>query len=158
MVNRRVLKQGGFSMMEVLIVMTIALVLLGMAVPVIQNNDSVSSDVRRLVGDITRGRSWARTTWRTTTIDIDAGNRRWRIEDESGEVITTSDSDANGWRTLREGTNFLANGQFPVDFVFQADGRCPERSSVLLQGGDSTWVVSCSPLSGTVTAEPVEAE
>lgn len=158
MVNRRILAQGGFSLVEVLIVMTIALVLLGLAVPVIQNNDSVSSDVRRLVADITRGRSWARTTWRTTTIDIDAGNRRWRIEDENGDVITTSESDENGWRTLRDGTNFFANGSLSMDFVFNADGRSPEASSVLLQGGDSTWVVRCSPLSGTVTAEPVESE
>jgi len=136
--------------------MTIALVLLGLAVPVIQSTDSVSSDVRRLVADVTRGRSWARTTWRTTTVDLDSINRRWRIEDENGEVVVTSDSDANGWRTLREGVNFLGNGNATMDFVFDADGRSPDAASVLLQGGDSTWVVSCSPLSGTVTAEPVE--
>ena len=80
--------------MEVLIVMTIALVMLGLAVPVIQSSDTVSSDVRRLVADVTRGRSWARTTWRTTTVDVDSINRRWRIEDENGDVVITSDSDA----------------------------------------------------------------
>ncbi len=155
MVDRRHLKQSGFSLMEVLIVMTIALVMLGLAVPVIQSTDSVSSDVRRVVADITRGRSWARTTWRTTTVDIDAINRRWRIEDDTGDVVITSDSDENGWRSLRDGVNFFANGGATSDFVFDAEGRSPDAASVLLRGGDSTWIISCSPLSGTVTAEPV---
>jgi len=122
---------------------------------VIQSSDTVSSDVRRLVADVTRGRSWARTTWRTTTVDVDSINRRWRIEDENGDVVITSDSDANGWRTLRDGVSFLGNGNETMDFVFDADGRSPTSASVLLRGGDSTWIVSCSPLSGTVTAEPV---
>jgi prepilin-type N-terminal cleavage/methylation domain-containing protein len=155
MASRRLLTQRGFSLIEVLIVMVIALVLLGMAVPVIRNTDMVSSDVRRLVADITRARSWARTTWRTTTVDLDATNGRWRVIDENNELISSYESDADGWRSLRDGVNFFVNGTETMDFVFDADGRCPEAASALLRGGSSTWIVSCSPLSGTVTAEPV---
>jgi Tfp pilus assembly protein FimT len=138
---------------EVLIVISIALFLLAIAVPAIRSNDHVSSDVRRVVADITRSRSWARTTWRTTTTEIDVANSRWRIMDDEGDTLLNSGADENGWRYLNDGISFGSLNEVETDFIFGSDGRCPNVSTVILSGGDSTWSVTCSPLSGSVTAE-----
>lgn len=145
--------QAGFSMVELLIVMTIAIVLLGLATPALRNSDDASAEVRRVVADAARTRSWARTTWRTATLDFDTVGRRWRIIDETGEVLGASNADANGWRTLATGVSFQSIQGSTSDFSFEADGRGTTDAAVQIVTGDSTWTVSLSALTGTITAD-----
>lgn len=145
--------QAGFSMVELLVVMTIAIVLLGMATPALRNSDDASAEVRRVVADAARTRSWARTSWQTATLDVDTTGRRWRIIDEAGEILGASNADANGWRTLATGVSFQSVQGTGSDFSFEADGRGTADASVQIVTGDSTWTVSMSALTGTITAE-----
>jgi prepilin-type N-terminal cleavage/methylation domain-containing protein len=146
-------RKAGFSLVELLIVMAISLVLLGMVVPAMRTRDSASAEVRRVVADAARARSWARTTWRTTTLDVDTANRRWRIVDDTGEVLDTSSADENGWRTLATGVDFAAMQGSVTDLVFESDGRGSTDATVQILAGSSTWTVSLSALTGTVTAD-----
>lgn len=157
MADRRAVKprgsQAGFSLVEVLVVIAISLVLLGMVTPAMSTRDDASGDVRRVVADAARARSWARTTWNTTTLDIDVANRRWRIVDSEGEVLDASTADANGWRSLTDGVDFRSVVGTPDDFEFESDGRATADASFDLVSGDTVWRVSLSAISGSVTAE-----
>lgn len=157
MAGRRPVRQdrirAGFSLVELLIVMSIALVLLGLATPALRNSDDASAEVRRVIADAARTRSWARTTWQTATLDIDTNGRRWRIIDEAGEILGASNADANGWRTLATGVSFQAVQGGTTDFSFEADGRGTTDASVQIVTGSSVWTVSLSALTGTITAD-----
>jgi len=146
-------RQAGFSLVELLIVMAISLVLLGMVAPAMRSRDNASAEVRRVVADAARARSWARTTWRTTTLDVDTANRRWRIIDDTGETLDASNADASGWRTLATGVGFAAVQGSASDLVFESDGRGSTDATVQIVAGNSTWTVSLSALTGTVTAD-----
>lgn len=145
--------EAGFSLVELLVVMAISLVLLGMVAPAMRTRDNASAEVRRVVADAARARSWARTTWRTATLDIDTANRRWRIVDDTGAVLNSSTADENGWRTLATGVSFAAVSGTSTDFAFESDGRGTANSAAQIVSGNSTWTVSMSALTGTVTAE-----
>jgi prepilin-type N-terminal cleavage/methylation domain-containing protein len=151
MINRH--RQAGFSLIELLIVMAISLVLLGMVAPAIRTRDNASAEVRRVVADAARARSWARTTWHTTTLDVDTTNRRWRIVDDTGETLDASHADANGWRTLATGVAFAAVQGNPTDMEFQSDGRGSANAAVQIVAGNSIWTVTLSAMTGTVTAD-----
>ena len=157
MARHRALKRhadrAGFTLVELLVVISIALVLLGMATPALRNSDDASAEVRRVVADAARTRSWARTSWQTATLDIDTAGRRWRIIDESGEILDASNADANGWRTLATGVSFQAIQGSTTDFGFEADGRGTSDASVQIVTGDRIWTVSLSALTGTITAD-----
>ena len=146
-------RQAGFSLVELLIVMAISLVLLGMVAPAMRTRDNASAEVRRVVADAARARSWARTTWRTTTLDVDTANRRWRIVDDTGETLDASNADDNGWRTLATGVDFAAVQGTPIDLVFESDGRGSNDASMQIVAGSSTWTVSLSAMTGTITAD-----
>jgi prepilin-type N-terminal cleavage/methylation domain-containing protein len=146
-------RQSGFSLIELLIVMAISLVLLSMVAPAMRTRDNASAEVRRVVADAARARSWARTTWRTTTLDIDTENRRWRIIDNTGETLDASSADPDGWRTLATGVAFAAVQGSATDLAFEADGRGTTDASAQIIAGNSTWTISMSALTGTVTAD-----
>jgi len=137
-----------------LIVMGIMLVLLAAAAPMIRSQNSVSAEVRRVVADIVRVRSWARTTWRDSEMDIDVANRRWRLIDDEGDLLDSSSADANGWRTLADGVEFSQVGALTTDFGFAPDGQGLETASIRLSQGDTSWVIDMSSLTGSVTAAP----
>ena len=151
MINRR--RQAGFSLIELLVVIAISLVLLGMVAPAMRTRDNASAEVRRVVADAARARSWARTTWRTTTLDVDTANRRWRIVDDTGETLDASNADVNGWRTLATGVAFAAVQGTLTDLEFQSDGRGSADAAVQVVAGSSIWTVSLSAMTGTVTAD-----
>lgn len=146
-------RAAGFSLIELLVVIAIGLVLLAMVAPAMNSNEEASSDVRRIVSDAAQARSWARTTWQTATLDIDAANRRWRIIDESGAVLDASSADLNGWRSLSTGVEFSAVAGTASDFGFESDGRGTEDAAVQVVAGDQAWSISMSALTGSVTAE-----
>lgn len=155
MVSRRQLKRAaGFSLIEMLLVVGIGIILLGAAAPMIRSQNGVSAEVRRVVADIVRVRSWARTTWRDSEMDIDVANRRWRLVDDEGDVLDSSSADANGWRTLADGVNFEQVGAITTDFGFAPDGQGLAPASIRLSQGATSWVIEMSALTGTVTAAP----
>jgi prepilin-type N-terminal cleavage/methylation domain-containing protein len=157
MARRRLLNRaGGFSLIELMIVMAISLILMAMAVPVMRDRDNVSGEVRRLIADTVRARSWAQTTWRETSMDFDLQNNRWRIADDEGNYLPGAEADENGWRYLASGVAFAPVDGVEIEFEFQADGRSVEASSILIVGGNSTWILQCSPLSGAISADPWE--
>lgn len=157
MARHRALKRhagrAGFTLVELLVVISIALVLLGMATPTLRDSDDASAEVRRVVADAARTRSWARTSWQTATLEVDTAGRRWRIIDESGEILGASNADVNGWRTLATGVSFQSVSGSDTNFSFEADGRGTANASVQIVTGDATWTVSMSALTGTITAD-----
>ena len=146
-------RRGGFTLVELLVVISITIVLAGLVTPTMRSTDNASAEVRRVVADAARARSWARTTWRTATLDIDAANSRWRLIDDTGEILDSSNADANGWRTLTTGVSFQTVVGTSSDFAFEPDGRGTQDAAVQLLAGDSSWTVSMSAMSGTITAE-----
>jgi prepilin-type N-terminal cleavage/methylation domain-containing protein len=149
-------RQRGFSLIELMIVMAIGLILMAMAVPIMGDRDNVGGEVRRLIADTVRARSWAQTTWRETTVDFDLQNNRWRLVDEEGDILPGTEADELGWRYLANGIRFEAIDGEEIEFEFEADGRSEVASSLLIVGGSSTWILQCSPLSGSISAEPWE--
>lgn len=145
-------RRAGYSLIEVLFVITIFAILAALTAPALQARDEVSSEVRRVVADATRIRSWARTTWRVASLDVDIGNRRWRLIDETGEILDSNSADANGWRSLATGVDFASVAGVPADLTFDPDGRGTENAAVRLTSGDSTWLISLDALTGAVTA------
>ncbi len=150
-------QRSGYTLMEVLVVLSITAVMSLMALPFLQERDEVNTEVRRLVGDLVRARSWARTTWRETTFDYDVAGRRWRVVDATGVVLPGDLADADGWRTLDQPMVFQAVVGVAGDAVFQASGRCPEPSEMRVSNGRTAWRLRVSELTGSVTAEPVGA-
>lgn len=157
MARHRTLKHhrecAGFTLVEILVVVSIALVLLGMATPALRQSDNASAEVRRVIADAARTRSWARTSWQTATLEVDTAGRRWRIIDESGEILSASHADGNGWRTLATGVSFQAVSGSDTNFSFEPDGRGAANSAVQIVTEDATWVVSMSALTGNITAD-----
>lgn len=151
MAGRRNLRQGGFSLVEVMVVVAITLVLVGIAVPAMQTRDNASAEVRRFVADAARARAWSRTSWRDAWVDVDTQNDRWRLIDDEGEILDSYSADANGWRALTEGVRFEATGQ-ASDFAFTPDGRGAADASVRIVAGDASWTVTLSALTGAVSA------
>jgi len=146
--------QRGMSIVEILVLLGILTAMVAFALPTNPTNDLVAADARRLVADGLRTRSVARTQWTPTMMQFDLGGGRWRCATTDGDPILSSDSDANGWRTLTNGVDFgIVAGKDSV-FVFLPNGRALAEAGILLTGGNADWEVSTTALSGTISSGP----
>jgi len=139
----------GFTLMELVVVLAMAITLIALAVPAMQSQDIVGSEVRRVIADAVRARSHARTTWTSTTLVIDANQGRWRPVGANGIALDGPTADANGWRHLNPSVQFTTN----QNFTFLASGKMPSSVSLRFQSGDTTWLLKGHSLTGNLEAQ-----
>jgi len=149
MARHRALNRG-ISLIELLVVLAIAASMLAVAAPILQPRDLAGSEVRRLLADAILARSHARTTWQSTTLQLDTQQSRWRPLDGNGLPLPGPQADAQGWRRFNSAAVTMQKSA--SDFVFQPDGSMTGSASLTLSAGNSTWVVAASPLTGSLTA------
>lgn len=139
----------GFTLVELLVVIAVAVALMAITVPFHQDHDRVANEARRILSDALRLRASARTTWSATILSFDLAGGRWKCENAAGNPIPGPDSDANGWRELDDLSVSLAAvaGQ-PTTFVFLPNGRIQDNSVIQIKAGDATWQINGNALSG----------
>jgi Tfp pilus assembly protein FimT len=153
MAGRRALdRRAGISLVELIVVAAVAMVLLGLAVPVIQGNDTAGSAARLLVADAVRARSFARRVWEPVTMQVDTNNERWRTLRESGVPLVDANTDADGWRSAEPGVDFRPVEGQPTDLVFLPNGRATQSTAVFIVVGDDLWRVSVDALNARIQA------
>lgn len=155
MASRRTLEKG-FSLVEVVMVVAVAVVLFGMAIPAVQNNDVAGSVARSMVSDAVRARSYSRRTWEAVTMQVDTSNARWRTLREDGTPLSSVGSNANGWHALPPGVEFQVIDGMPSDLVFLPNGRASQSAAVHVVFGNDKWVLGVDSLSARIHAEPAE--
>lgn len=155
MACRRTLNSG-FSLMEVVMVVAIALVMFGMAVPAAQNNDVAGTVARSMVSDAVRARSYSRRTWEAVTMQVDTVNDRWRTLREDGTPLSKDGSNENGWHALPPGVIFQVIDGMPSDLVFLPNGRASQSAAIHVIFGHHIWLLGVDGLSARIRAEPVE--
>ncbi len=148
--------RGGFSLTEVMVAVSVAVTLLGIAVPTETSFDLAGAEARRLVADGMLARSRARTQWEGTMVEVDVLNNRWRVQTLDGEIIPGSDADDDGWRHLAEGVRFRKRTTVDPTFIFLPNGRTFRAASVVLSTGETAWEVSANALSGKINSGPTE--
>ncbi|MDP6963612.1 MAG: prepilin-type N-terminal cleavage/methylation domain-containing protein [Planctomycetota bacterium] len=147
-------RESGFSLVELMLVISIAAVLFGMAVPALQNDDRAAAAARTLVSDASRARSYAKRTWENVTMQIDVANNRWRTQLQNGTYLTTAKSDNNGWASLPPGITFADIGGGNTDAVFLPTGRTASNAAFAIVQGDYEWHIQIQSLSGLISASP----
>ncbi len=145
--------QRGVSLAELLIVAMVTLIMASIAVPVLQSQDRVGGEVRKLLADAVRTRAQARTTWAPSVLRADLVTQRWRCELADGTVLDAPEADANGWRSLPAGMRFAAVTGLPTLFTFLPNGRGNERAALLIIEGATVWRLELDPLSGSLRTE-----
>ena len=148
MARHRALNRG-ISLIEILVVLAIAASMLAVAAPAFQSRDLAGSEVRRLLADAILARSHARTTWQSTTLQLDTQQSRWRPLDGNGLPLPGPQADAQGWRQFHSAVTMQKSAS---DFIFQPDGSMTDSASLTLSAGNSIWVIAASPLTGSLTA------
>ena len=155
MACRRTLNSG-FSLVEVVMVIAIALVMFGMAVPAAQNNDIAGTVARSMVSDAVRARSYSRRTWEAVTMQVDTANDRWRTLREDGTPLSSIGANENGWHKLPPGARFQVIDGMPSDLVFLPNGRASQSAAIHVVFGNHTWLLGVDGLSARIRAEPVQ--
>ena len=155
MASSRTLTKG-FSLVEVVIVVAVAIVLFGMAVPAAQNNDVAGSVARSMVSDAVRARSYSRRTWEAVTMQVDTNNARWRTLREDGIPLSSVGANENGWHKLPPGAKFQVIDGMSSDLVFLPNGRASQSAAIHVIFGNDIWTVGVDSLSARIHAEPVE--
>ena len=146
--------ERGFSLIEVLMVMALGAILLGIAVPSMNNRDVLGATARLLVADAARARSFSVRFWEQVTLDVDVDNSAWRVVRENGAWVDGPGADENGWRRLDTGVTFeIVDGAEP-DTVFLPNGRTAGDSQLRIRSGADSWLFSIQALTGRVTAAP----
>jgi prepilin-type N-terminal cleavage/methylation domain-containing protein len=146
--------ERGFSLIEIVLVMALAAILLGIAIPSFSNRDVLGSTARLLVADAARARSYSVRIWEQVTLDVDVDNSAWRVVRENGAWVDGPGADENGWRQLDPGVTFETVNEVPPDTVFLPNGRTAEDSQLRIRSGNSTWLFTIQALTGRVSAAP----
>lgn len=152
--DRRRALDGGFTLLEIAVVIVIAALLVAMAAPRVSDRDQCGAAARSIVGDGARARSYAARTWEPVTLDVDAGIGAWRVTRQNGTWLDLPGANANGWRTLEPGLSFEAVEGFTSDAVFLPNGRTAEEARVRLRSGEATWLLKVEAITGRITADP----
>lgn len=153
MARHRSLRRG-FSLIEILLVMALAAILIGIAIPTFSDRDTLGATARLLVADAARARSYSVRIWEPITLDVDVDNSAWRVVREDGVWVEGPGADENGWRTLDPGVTFEAVDGAATDTIFLPNGRTAEDSKLRLRSGSGAWILSIQSLTGRVTAAP----
>lgn len=153
MAGRRALdSRAGISLVELIVVAAVAMVLFGLAVPVIQGNDTAGATARTVVADAVRARSFARRVWEPVTMQVDTNNERWRTLRDNGVPLVDVNTDADGWRRAEPGVDFRPVEGLPTDLVFLPNGRATQSTAVFIVVGDDLWRVSVDALNARIQA------
>ena len=155
MAGCRTLRDGGFSLIEAVMVAAIALVIFGMAVPAAQNNDIAGTVARSMVSDAVRARSYSRRTWEAVTMQVDTVNDRWRTLREDGTPLSSIGANENGWHSLPLGAEFQVIDGMPSDLVFLPNGRASQSAAIHVIFGNHKWLLGVDGLSARIRAEPI---
>src|SRR5690349_13892809 len=88
--SRRLRDSGGFSMIEMLIVLSVLGIMIAMGVPALQGlsqSHQLRGTSEDLVGSINLQRSRAMATGQTITIKFNTAQRRWTVLGNTGSVV-----------------------------------------------------------------------
>lgn len=146
----------GFSLVELLVVIAVAVALMAITIPFHQDHDRVANEARRFLSDALRLRASARTTWSATVLTVDVAGRRWKCENASGNPIPGPDADPNGWRELTDTDVDFQAGAGSTTFVFLPNGRLQQDSAIQFVAGDVIWQISGNSLSGKITSARIQ--
>lgn len=149
-------RRGGFTLIEILMVMALAAILLGIAIPSSNDRDVCGAMARLLVADASRARSYSARIWEPVTLDVDLDGGAWRVVRQDGTWVDGPGADANGWRALDPSASFEAVDGVAADTVFLPNGRAGADSSVRIRSGSESWLLDVQGLTGRVTATPEE--
>lgn len=152
--DRRRALNGGFTLLEITIVLVIAALLFAMATPRASDRDLCGAAARSVVADGARARSYAARTWEPITLDLDVVNGAWRVTRQNGTWLDLPGVNANGWRQLDPGLEFEAIQGYSTDSVFLPNGRTSGESRVLIRSGEAAWLLKVESLTGRITADP----
>lgn len=144
----------GFSLIEILLVMALAAILMGIAIPSFSNRDVLGATARLLVADAARARSFSVRIWEPVTLDVDVDASAWRVVREDGTWVDGPGADENGWRYLDPGVTFEAVDGVETDTLFLPNGRTAADSQLRIRSGNGAWILSIQALTGRVTAAP----
>lgn len=153
--RRALTRQSGISLAELLVVVAVAMVLFGMAVPVMQNDDIAGTAARTFISDCVRARSFARRVWEPVTMQVDAANNRWRSLRQSGIPLMDANSDAEGWHYPVVGVDFKNVDGFPSDLSFLPNGRATVNAAMYIESGSTQWIIKVEALSARISATEV---
>ncbi len=156
MARHGALDRRGFTLLEILMVMALAAILLGIAVPSLNDRDVCGAEARMIVADSARARSYAVRVWEQVTLDIDVLNNAWRVVREDGSWLDGPGADDTGWRRLDPSASFEALPGIEVDTIFLPNGRTSEDTAVRIRSGRDSWLIDIQSLTGRVTAAPEE--
>lgn len=154
MARDRALTRSGFTLIEILMVMALAAILLGIAVPSLKDRDVCGAMARLLVADASRARSYSARIWEPVTLDVDVENGAWRVVREDGSWVDGPGADDNGWRSLEDSATFESVDGSATDTIFLPNGRASEDSKVRIRSGSDSWLLEIQGLTGRVTANP----
>jgi prepilin-type N-terminal cleavage/methylation domain-containing protein len=155
MVNHRKLsRDSGFTLIELVLVITILIVLFGVAVPALQSDDRAGNAARTLVSDASRARSYSKRTWEDVTLQIDVGNNRWRTQLQDGTSLATYQTDSTGWSNLPPGLVFSNVTGYDSDATFLPTGRTTNHVAFSIAQDHHQWRIEINSLSGLITATP----
>jgi len=150
--HRRItLANGGFSLLELVLVMGIAGVVAGMAVPRFTNATMryrVAMTARRIAADLSLAQSWAKTSSKSQTVAFDLAAARYRM----AGVRTLDNRSLNYEVNLRGDPHLvtLLSADFGGDpnVTFDAYGAPDSGGTVVIQANGTQKTISLNPYTG----------
>lgn len=152
--DRRRTLNGGFTLLELAVVLVIAALLFAAAVPRSGDRDQIGSAARALASDAARARSYATRTWSTITLEVDAANAAWRAVRLDGTWLELPGAGDFGWRGCEPGISLEAVEGYATNPAFLPNGRVAAEARVRIRSGAESWVMRVEPLSGRIAAAP----
>jgi Tfp pilus assembly protein FimT len=154
---RRVpVKLGGFSLTELLIMMTVMVIIVAVAIPLMgSSNYSVArAAARRVASDLQYAQDTAIATQKDITVAFDVDSESYSLSNESGALIhpITNNAYAIDFRTQKELSHLDIVSMFGGGSVTFDSAGIPDVGGMLtLRAGGSTFYVTVSPITGTVS-------
>jgi len=156
----RIVWSGGFTLIEILIVVAILTIAAVMAVPMMTSADSVqlSSAANMVAADLEYAKSFAITNGQSCKVVFDTFAETYRIEDSTGNVIEhpvkkgfdyvvdfTSDNRIS--RVSIESVDFNLTGQVQFDCLGSPDNG----GTITLDANGQSMTVNVEPVTGFIS-------
>jgi len=157
---------GGFTMIEILIVIVIIAIAAMMAIPMASSADSlqISSAANTIAADLEYAKSMAIKTGQIFSVVFDENTESYRIENQDGDVIKhpvkkgfdyVVDIRADGRLDKVDivGVNFDLGGEVKFDYLgspYNSSGTDLNSGVVTLRAGEATATVSVEPITGFI--------
>ncbi|MBT3202011.1 MAG: hypothetical protein HN350_19085 [Phycisphaerales bacterium] len=161
---RRRVVAAGFTLAEVLIMVMVIIIAGSIVIPYLgSSNYSVArAGARRMASDLQYAQETAISTQKDITVTFDLDNETYWLSNESGVLIhpITSSKYATNYKAVGELSHLkiatliangvkIASGRGSV--TFDSSGVPDVSGTVVLQAGESTFYVTLSAVTGTVT-------